>query len=630
MLHKTILIGLFFFFSKLYSQDSGIGVEYPSIVQTKIDSLKKVLNQVKNDTQAVNLLNQISKQYRAIDDYNSFLKAEEALEMAKELNYSKGIVQAYANLGFISNEQGLFDQAIDFYQKGADIAYKNKFHRDYIYCLNGIAIIHWERKDNQKALDMFKKNLTFQISIKAEREIAATYNNIGLINNEYKRYDTALVYLLQAKAIREKFGDEERNIATLNNIAIAFLGKNQPDTALYYSLRSLKLAKQFSQKRRIKESTFTLSEIYAKVGEFSQAYQYLKEHKIILDSIEKQDKASIIAEIKRKKDIQQQEEQIRILKQNQQLRNTIYVILTGFLVLLIIIVLRRAKKKQRSYSLIKQKNEEISNQKSIIEQQNAELLALNENLENLVEDRTKKLFEANLQLQNANRDLDTYVYRFAHDFRSPLSTMLGLTQLGKIEANKDSTKDIFDKIHFTIEQMDSLLRKLSTLYQVAHHIVEYEKFNLKITCESIINSQIKNFDMAVQDVKLNYIGLSEVHCDRHLLCIGLEHIFENTLLFYKQKPIKLDVEVYLQGSKALIVTIRDFGQGIAKEYLKKVFEMFFRANEQSKGNGMGLHIVQKVVEKLQGAVHIESEKNSYTQIDLIIPSYEEIRRQNQI
>ena len=627
MLQKNILIGLFFLFSKLYSQDSGVGLEYPSIVRAKIDSLEIKLAKENSDTQKVNLINQISKHYRAIDEYTSFSKAEEALEKAKAIKYWKGVVQAYSNLGFISNEQGLLDQAIDFYQKGADIAEKNKFYKEYIYCLNGIAIIYWERKDNKNALEIFKKNLAFQKSIKAGKELAATYNNIGVIYNEYKQYDTALAYLFQAKTIREKMNNEEGNIATLNNIAIAFLGKKQVDTALYYSLKSLKLAKQFSQKRRIKEATLTLSEIYAKMGEFSQAYQYLAEHKIILDSIEEQDRASIIAEIRRKKDIQQQEEQIRILKQNSQLRTIIYTILTFFLLSAIFLMLRRAKKKQESYNLIKQKNEEISNQKNIIEQQNAELLALNENLEQLVEDRTRKLFEANLQLQMANKDLDTYVYRFAHDFRSPLSTMLGLTQIGKMEAQKESTKDIFDKIHFTTEQMDSLLRKLSTLYQVAHHVVEYKKFNLKNTCEDIIENHTKRLGIAPLQVKLNYVGPTEVLCDQQLLSICLEHIIENTLLFHKQQPIRLDVEVHLQGNKALLITIRDFGQGIAKKHLPKVFEMFFRANEQSKGNGMGLHIVQKAIEKLQGAIHIESEENSYTQIDLILLSYEEIRRQ---
>lgn len=630
MLQKIILIGLLFFLSKLYSQDAGIGFEQPDLVKAKIDSLEKLLKNAINDTIAINTINQISKYYRTIDEYTSFIKAQEALDKSQKNNYAKGITEAYINLGFISNEQGLVEQAIDFYQKGAEMAQKNNFDNKHIYCLNGLAIIYWKQQDYNKSLDILKKILVYQEKLALREDIATTQNNIGVLYNEFKKYDTALMYLLKSQAYRVENKMEEKSIATLNNIGIAFLGKNQVDTALYYSLQSLKLAKKFFQKRRIKEATLTLSEIYAKMQKNDSAYKYLSEHKIILDSIEKQDKAAIIAQEKRKRDIQQQEEQIRILKQNSQLRNVIYFILTSFLLISIVALLLRARRKQRFYKILEQKNEEISNQKSIIEQQNAELLALNENLENLVEDRTKKLFEANVELQNVNKELDTYVYRFAHDFRGPLATMLGLVQIGKMETNNPSLIDILSKINLTATQMDTLLHKLSALYQISNHIVEYSHFDLKNICSEVLEKQAQKLALNKQDFFLNYTGVSKIYADKQLITICLEQIFENSLFFYKQKPIKLEVDVNLQGNKALMIIIKDSGQGIAKAHLSRAFEMFYRANEHSKGNGMGLHIVQKLVEKLQGAVHIESEKNSYTKIALIIPSYEEIRKQNQI
>jgi signal transduction histidine kinase len=629
MLKKNILIWLFFLCSKLYSQDAGIGQEYYLVVQKKIDSLEQLLKKSTQDTNTIYLLNQISKHYRVIDEFQAFVKADEALKLAKKINYWKGQTQSYINLGFVSNSQGFLEQAIDYYQQGATLAEKHQIFKDYIYCLNGIAIIHWNRKEFQKALDIFEKILKIQIQLNLLNDVATTHNNMGVIFNEFKKYDTALEYLFKSYRHRTQSNDEEKMIATLNNIGIAFLGKNQPDTALYYSLKSLDLAKKYYQKRRIKEATLTLSEIYAQKRQFEPAYQFLLEHKIVLDSIEKQDKADIIAQEKRRRDIQQKEEQIRILEQNNQLRNIIYVILTAFLITTIFVILRRAKRKQRFYELMEEKNLEISNQKSIIEQQNAELLALNENLENLVEERTRKLFEANLLLQNANKDLDTYVYRFAHDFRGPLATMLGLTQLGKIESSNVASQDIFDKIFFTATQMDTLLHKLSTLYQVAHHIVEYQKFNLYNTCKKIVSQQAQMFGIQENEIDFNYAGMKEIFGDPYLIRVCLEHILENALLFHKQKPIKLVLKTDLQGDKAIMISLRDDGQGIEKEHLPRVFEMFFRANVHSKGNGMGLHIVQKAIEKLQGAVHVESEKENFTQIDLIIPSYEELRKHQQ-
>ncbi|MCI0750209.1 MAG: HAMP domain-containing histidine kinase, partial [Flammeovirgaceae bacterium] len=50
----------------------------------------------------------------------------------------------------------------------------------------------------------------------------------------------------------------------------------------------------------------------------------------------------------------------------------------------------------------------------------------------------------------------------------------------------------------------------------------------------------------------------------------------------------------------------DNGIGIAEEYVEKIFRMFFRANADSKGSGLGLYIVKGVVEKLKGTLSVQS------------------------
>lgn len=52
--------------------------------------------------------------------------------------------------------------------------------------------------------------------------------------------------------------------------------------------------------------------------------------------------------------------------------------------------------------------------------------------------------------------------------------------------------------------------------------------------------------------------------------------------------------------------VEDNGQGISPEYHQRVFDMFYRANEQSKGSGLGLYIVKETLDKLSGSIHLES------------------------
>ena len=57
---------------------------------------------------------------------------------------------------------------------------------------------------------------------------------------------------------------------------------------------------------------------------------------------------------------------------------------------------------------------------------------------------------------------------------------------------------------------------------------------------------------------------------------------------------------------AMYLDVEDNGQGIDPEYKMKIFEMFFRANEKSKGSGLGLYIVKETAAKLQGTLDVES------------------------
>jgi signal transduction histidine kinase len=62
----------------------------------------------------------------------------------------------------------------------------------------------------------------------------------------------------------------------------------------------------------------------------------------------------------------------------------------------------------------------------------------------------------------------------------------------------------------------------------------------------------------------------------------------------------------IQNGNYMTIDFQDNGQGIAREYHEQVFEMYFRGNERSKGNGLGLYIVKKAVEKLDGSISLSS------------------------
>jgi signal transduction histidine kinase len=68
------------------------------------------------------------------------------------------------------------------------------------------------------------------------------------------------------------------------------------------------------------------------------------------------------------------------------------------------------------------------------------------------------------------------------------------------------------------------------------------------------------------------------------------------------------------------ISFKDNGVGIHEEYIDKIFKMFFRANADSKGSGLGLYIVKSAIEKLRGTVHVQSALGSGTEFIITIPN----------
>ena len=69
----------------------------------------------------------------------------------------------------------------------------------------------------------------------------------------------------------------------------------------------------------------------------------------------------------------------------------------------------------------------------------------------------------------------------------------------------------------------------------------------------------------------------------------------------------------------LVIETRDQGIGIPDEIRAKVFDIFFRGSERSKGNGLGLYLVRLATEAMGGEVQLESEVGAYTLVRITLP-----------
>ena len=101
-------------------------------------------------------------------------------------------------------------------------------------------------------------------------------------------------------------------------------------------------------------------------------------------------------------------------------------------------------------------------------------------------------------------------------------------------------------------------------------------------------------------MKKNYVG------DITVLSSILQNLIQNSIAYRKRDSYSFVNVSVVPHDKNIVIEVSDNGKGIPKEFQNKVFDMFFRADEVSKGSGLGLYIIKTAVEKMNGSIELKS------------------------
>src|SRR5690606_2480337 len=95
--------------------------------------------------------------------------------------------------------------------------------------------------------------------------------------------------------------------------------------------------------------------------------------------------------------------------------------------------------------------------------------------------------------------------------------------------------------------------------------------------------------------------------DKNRLKVIISNLISNAIRYHDDNKENQSSRLKAQvRDKVFYLSIEDNGLGIAREYHNRIFEMFYRANERSKGSGLGLYIVKEALSKLSGSIHLDS------------------------
>jgi signal transduction histidine kinase len=201
-----------------------------------------------------------------------------------------------------------------------------------------------------------------------------------------------------------------------------------------------------------------------------------------------------------------------------------------------------------------------------------------------------------------------------------LSSILGLVNLARLPGNTDNPMDYIDIIGEKVEHLDHFIGD----------VLSHSK-NLKM---DITTSQV-DFEQIIERTfkDLNYLqGAKDMERSVKISGIAfysdpwrISEIFRNLIsnaIKYRQLNIErpeIRIKILIDQRRAEI-NFSDNGIGIDDVSLAKIFEMFYRATEQSDGSGIGLYIVKNAVDKLGGQINVSSQVNQGTRFSIILPN----------
>lgn len=236
-------------------------------------------------------------------------------------------------------------------------------------------------------------------------------------------------------------------------------------------------------------------------------------------------------------------------------------------------------------------------------------------------DTRKKLADKNESLQVAYNELDKFVYSVSHDLRSPLMSILGISNLAELDVEDPKSLEYFKSIKGMVEKLDGYIHQIIDHYKGTHG----SEFSDDIDFNEMVNEIIESikYHPNAQDVRFSVNISQNVKFKSNFMNIKtiLSNLISNAFKYQREGEANKSVEVRasISESKATIEVI-DNGVGIKEDKIDEVFSMFYRAKNDDTGSGLGLFIVKEAIEKLGGEIDLKSKFGKGTEMILVLPN----------
>jgi len=227
----------------------------------------------------------------------------------------------------------------------------------------------------------------------------------------------------------------------------------------------------------------------------------------------------------------------------------------------------------------------------------------------------------NYQLAKTNEELDRFVYSASHDMRAPLSSLLGLIHLSEKTDRPEEVSIYLQMMKDRIKTMEGFIKEVTDYSRNTR----LDLIPIQVSLHDFVQEVVQNLAYAIVNKKVRI----EIDIDAKLMIITdasrlkvvINNLLSNAYKYHNfEQPDPYILVSAIKRGEIILITVKDNGRGIAVEHHTRIFEMFYRASENSEGSGLGLYIVKETLDKLRGNISVSSSEDNGAEFTVTLPA----------
>ena len=590
-------------------------------------------------------------------DYaNSIEHHKRAIQLAIEQNDSTQLGYGYNNIGRMFYDQGDLVRSFDNLIRSREIfeAQNDKSGLAYVY--RSMANVYSTQRDFQKALEMSKAAYKLRVDVGETRMIVSSLMELGIIYQAADDPKSALTYFLKADSasanindpvtraelsiglaeilldegdLVEAYGRTQNVLKTITEKtnqkiflratylqAKYFYAKKDYERAIALLRTTLQSAESMNNVLFQRDASYLLAEIYRLKKDPGREMEFNNRYKIFSGMLENTDLARQIERLQFQLELEKKDKVFEQLKARearnmtliaeQRFQNVILIIVLVSITTIAAILWLNSRRRRLINHKLALQNSHIVNQREAISRQNEDLSRSNQVLSDL------------------NQEKNTLMNIVAHDLKSPLNRISGLSSLLEADAGLPPallryTKMIRNATRSGLDLITDLLdvNALEEVSSAPHlHLVEIAP---------LLEERVKSMQLAAEakSIKLEL----KTHLSRPIITDAnyinriVDNLLSNAIKFSSTGSTVLVTAGIIDN--ALVLTMKDTGPGFQEEDKPFLFQKFKKLSARPTGgessNGLGLAIVKTLVDRLKGSIKLETARGKGSEFIITLP-----------